>query len=328
MKENIVIWGAGRLLINRKQYINWGEVLCIVDSNSEKWGEMIEGKEVVSPTVLTKMKYDKVVVFVSGFWDEICMRLTEELDVRQNKIQHWSNYLNLYSVQQTLEQILEDAYSKGCVSLLDAKKSLWNNYVYIYSSERVKIEIEDSENEYSLCKVVYEKERKSVAKEQRAIFMGKLSELKQEEWEILSKQYGTVYFTVDYSDVAFAERLLCCFENKNIICEKFDLMYERLYCISEGASKIKIFIAAHKEFTPPQDEMYVPLWLGNSENNRWGYQEDKDIPNISKLNSLINECTGIFWIWKHVEADYVGLVHYRRFFLNDTKTSIYNILRK
>ncbi|MBQ6904387.1 MAG: DUF4422 domain-containing protein, partial [Lachnospiraceae bacterium] len=41
---------------------------------------------------------------------------------------------------------------------------------------------------------------------------------------------------------------------------------------------------------------------------------DKTEPSIAHLNHRINECTGLYWIWKHTEADVIGLVHYRRYF--------------
>lgn len=80
---------------------------------------------------------------------------------------------------------------------------------------------------------------------------------------------------------------------------------------------IKLFVAAHKNAQFPSDDIYVPLWLGKPEDNKNGYTDDKKEPSIAYLNPRINECTGLYHIWKHETAEITGLVHYRRLFLND-----------
>lgn len=46
-----------------------------------------------------------------------------------------------------------------------------------------------------------------------------------------------------------------------------------------------------------------------------------DVPhegeNIDSLNPWYSELTGMFYLWKHCDADIVGLEHYRRYFTND-----------
>lgn len=81
--------------------------------------------------------------------------------------------------------------------------------------------------------------------------------------------------------------------------------------------KIKIYIMAHKKFTPPEEKGYIPLQVGAALHEDLGYLRDDVGENISDRNQNYSELTGLYWIWKNEkEADITGLVHYRRYFLN------------
>ncbi len=67
--------------------------------------------------------------------------------------------------------------------------------------------------------------------------------------------------------------------------------------------------------------MYIPMQVGA------GCKKDGQLPadlgyarddagedNISTKNPLFCELTGLYWAWKHIDADYIGLCHYRRYF--------------
>ncbi len=75
---------------------------------------------------------------------------------------------------------------------------------------------------------------------------------------------------------------------------------------------IKIIIATHKKYQMPKDKLYLPLHVGAEGKNSLGYQKDNEGDNISKKNPFFCELTGLFWAWKNLNADYIGLVHYRR----------------
>ena len=81
---------------------------------------------------------------------------------------------------------------------------------------------------------------------------------------------------------------------------------------------IKILIATHKQYFVPNDSVYFPLHVGKDSNhNETEFQPDNTGDNISSKNPKFCELTGLYWAWKNLKADYIGLVHYRRYFKLD-----------
>ena len=61
--------------------------------------------------------------------------------------------------------------------------------------------------------------------------------------------------------------------------------------------------------------MYLPLHVGKAGKDLdLGFQGDDTGENISRKNPTFCELTGLYWAWKNLDADYVGLSHYRRHF--------------
>ena len=77
---------------------------------------------------------------------------------------------------------------------------------------------------------------------------------------------------------------------------------------------IKIIVATHKKYWMPEDDVYLPLHVGRSGKPDLGYVGDDTGDNISDKNSSFCELTGLYWAWKNLSADYLGLCHYRRYF--------------
>lgn len=78
--------------------------------------------------------------------------------------------------------------------------------------------------------------------------------------------------------------------------------------------RIVVGIASHKAYRMPEDPCYLPLYVGAAlhPESDLGFQRDDEGDNISKKNPYYCELTGLYWLWKNAEADYKGLVHYRR----------------
>lgn len=90
-------------------------------------------------------------------------------------------------------------------------------------------------------------------------------------------------------------------------------------------------VAAHKEFPMPENkDLYMPILVGAIRNYKEGinYQRDDDGENISLKNPNFNELTAVYWAWKNLDADAIGLVHYRRLFSKGGKRELNNILDK
>lgn len=76
----------------------------------------------------------------------------------------------------------------------------------------------------------------------------------------------------------------------------------------------KNYIITHKDVPIQQDDMYRALCVGGFRMD--GMLSELDGENIAQYNSRINECTGLYWIWKNTDSEYVGMSHYRRWFYN------------
>ena len=98
---------------------------------------------------------------------------------------------------------------------------------------------------------------------------------------------------------------------------------------------VKIIVAAHKAFRMPDDDMYIPLHVGaegkideNGQPLDIGFVKDNTGDNISLKNPGYCELTGLYWAWKNLEADYIGLAHYRRHFsLRKTRDPFDGVLK-
>ena len=98
---------------------------------------------------------------------------------------------------------------------------------------------------------------------------------------------------------------------------------------------VKIIVAAHKAFRMPQDEMYLPLHVGaegkkdqNGQPLDIGFVRDNTGDNISLKNPGYCELTGLYWAWKNLDAEYIGLAHYRRHFsLHRTRDPFDGVLK-
>ncbi len=77
---------------------------------------------------------------------------------------------------------------------------------------------------------------------------------------------------------------------------------------------VKILVATHKPYDLPKEDRYLPVFVGAAlYETDLPYQRDDEGENISIKNRSYSELTGMYWAYKNLIADYVGLCHYHRF---------------
>lgn len=78
---------------------------------------------------------------------------------------------------------------------------------------------------------------------------------------------------------------------------------------------LHIYCATHKDFNPPTDAIYIPIFVGAALNEKGNKIIGDDTgDNISLKNKNFCELTALYWAWKNdTIADIMGLCHYRRF---------------
>ena len=78
---------------------------------------------------------------------------------------------------------------------------------------------------------------------------------------------------------------------------------------------LAVLVASHKAYPMPSDDAYLPIQVGAAgKPSIPGFRRDDEGDNISARNANWCELTGLYWAWRHLDADAVGLVHYRRYF--------------
>lgn len=77
-----------------------------------------------------------------------------------------------------------------------------------------------------------------------------------------------------------------------------------------------IYVITHKKFNPPFRLFdRKTLLVGAEKSNLSGFDYYDNLgKNISYKNKNYCELTGIYWLWKNVSDDYIGVEHYRRLF--------------
>ena len=88
---------------------------------------------------------------------------------------------------------------------------------------------------------------------------------------------------------------------------------------------MKVYVITHKAYKSKvkKNKIYTDLLVGAVKNDNDSLPanmlKDNTGDNISIKNKSFCELTGLYWMWKNSKEDIIGLEHYRRYLVKDTK---------
>ncbi len=88
--------------------------------------------------------------------------------------------------------------------------------------------------------------------------------------------------------------------------------------MANSQPRVQILVAAHKPYAMPKSEIFLPIQVGKklAKSVIDDFIGDDTGNNISGKNPVFCELTALYWAWKNLDSDYIGLAHYRRHFKN------------
>jgi len=146
-----------------------------------------------------------------------------------------------------------------------------------------------------------------------------LVELEKSKLKLIDKYKPFLFCFNDSLNTTDEDR----FEMKKFLEEKFPQpsSFEK-----PDSRTAEICVCYHKEFDLIKNEILTPIQVGAELSDKdLGIQKDNTGDNISSKNKNYCELTALYWLWKNSDADYKGLMHYRRLLdLNCNKKRWYN----
>ncbi|MBP3768915.1 MAG: DUF4422 domain-containing protein [Lachnospira sp.] len=323
----VLIYGIGKVFNKYRHYIKWSSVVGITDSSITKWGSKIENFIVQSPTCVYEQKYDYIVIFSDDYFKEIKDVLRGEYGISETKIVSYAFFIEDYNLwSEEARQLTCKFISESQGAILDTDAVGYARYRRCYRKDKLIVN-------YAKCKYPYQVNYYSAkeANDYTAVMLWDEYDKCISDQSVFNINPEKILWTIPYNYLKnnkFINQLKQL--QMRYFCSEFRflneilLWFERGNKDNNGIDNIKIYQVCHKQYFCINNDIYKTIKVGNSKFEA-DYSDDTGI-NIAKLNSKINECTAIYWIWKNTNSDFVGINHYRRHFFKSNIKEIANVI--
>lgn len=337
----IIIYALGKLYEQQKDKIDWSQIVALADKASKVIKKKYDMKiPIIPPDLICSLEYDFVAIFSNKFYEEIRMELIGEYFVPKEKIIPWNEVVecNKGITSRLLGAYKDFFLENACSRILDMGMSVLPNNCLdkrqLLSCENSVLDgiwSKSAIKNACLYDTIYY--ARNDCREYYDVIM--IWDVSEDIESILSDikdkaRYVLIHTRYFWENKAFGEK-----------CENLFKTYGKVSCFSvvEGIlwfidmqnrdcrdGEVAIYVAMHKVYHVQSDNLYIPLCLGDFQMKKYLIEKSGD--NIAYLNTKINECTALYWIWKNTATEYVGMNHYRRYFYNNSMKSIDNYLDK
>lgn len=351
--KRLYLYGAGRKLDRFKSYIPWDCVICVLDNSLEKENTYYEGKKIYRPDNISFDSNDIIIITTQEYYWEIREELITNYNIRSCQIvglYSWLRFTEIavdfsdnISEYKSLEEIFYVLSFLGANKVISYTDCFATYGVISINDKRIKRWKKDDRqfldcvcgsdwnlpyrNKYVGCNgEIYD----------AFICIDVWGRLNKNERENIIRKYLMRYLLVSLH--------YCPYEELVQFIKELE-PYGKIYVLSgymsgwiiildfmhEQKEVYKMYMVTHKKIHNRFDERARKMsiiYAGINGRENYGYLRDDIGDNISALNPWINECTALYWIWKHSCYDYIGLCHYRRLFLynDDVTGGVNNIL--
>ncbi len=319
----ILIYGMGKIFHDYESIIDWSSVVAIADKKATGTESYRTGIPIIAPQQIEDYEYDFLVIVSTKFFESIKNELIGIYCVPESKIVSWTIFEDKSNFNGLNEILFEFIRAKNISKILEPMQPVLGESLLYRLAFKYFIQIDGIDNVYTSEKNnSYNSLYKNIdeVKQEYDLILIK-GELKAEDFiNIISKiKFKFLIYIEAYSfqKGIEVEQIGRHINMSNVRTFKFPSFMAHVY---ENTLKeeidCNIYVVTHKQYNIAEDEHYLKLCVGSA------YREENALSectgkNISEYNNRLNECTALYWIWKNTKSEYVGLNHYRRYFLNN-----------